>query len=384
MTPRRILLSAGMIQGGLSGVGRYVIELAREMSAMLPEGTLHVCGLKSDRHLFPTIRNDCWVEIPQWAGSGPANLLWHQLFLPRILRRGGYGLVHIPSYRRILAGSPIPQLATIHDCAPFHLREKYGFLRGFFGRVVVPLLARRCDHVVTVSKATASDLERFMQLSPERVTVVWNGINHARYHPEESEVVANFRDKKGLGSEVFLYVARLEHPGKNHVRLIEAFEQVVAAGHPGAQLVLGGADWHGAEIIHERVRSSPVSGRIHMAGFMAEEDLPLWYGSARCLVFPSLFEGFGLPVAEALACGTPVITSDRGSLPEVGGDAVDIIDPESVSAIASAMLDLLEMDPSALDLRVHAGLQRAALFNWNRAALETCAVYEALLGQTPR
>lgn len=384
MSTRRILLSAGMIQAGLSGVGRYVIELARELEGFLEDAELHVCGLASDRHLFPGLPDNRWLDIPPSARGGVANLAWHQASLPTILRKGGFSLVHIPSYRRILACSPVPQVATIHDCAPFHLRDKYGPLRGFFGRTVVPRLARRCQHVITVSQATRKDLLRFMDLDPHRVTVIWNGIQHAHYRQQDPRSVADFRDKKGLGDKVLLYVARLEHPGKNHIRLIEAFESVVESGHPDAQLVLGGADWHGAEVIHQRVQNSPARTSIHMAGFMEEKDLPLWYASARCLVFPSLFEGFGLPVAEAMACGTLVIASDRGSLPEVGGDAVDIINPESVPEIADAILRVLEMDPSQHDLRVAGGLKRATCFHWRQAAKETCAVYDAVLTPSAR
>ena len=125
----KVLLSAGMIQGGLSGVGRYVVELANRIALM--EGVeLHVAGLDSDRSLFPDVPDACWISIPPSSGGGVKNLIWHQRRLPRILREGGFDLLHIPSYRRIVAFCPVSQLATIHDCAPFRLRDKYGALRG--------------------------------------------------------------------------------------------------------------------------------------------------------------------------------------------------------------------------------------------------------------
>ena len=360
-------------------MGRYVIELSRELAGLPEAVDLHVCGLASDRHRFPWIPNSNWVEIPASAKGGVKNLLWHQVRLPGILRQHAMELVHIPSYRRILAQSPVPQIATIHDCAPFHLRDKYGLLRGIFGRILVPILARRCRHVLTVSHFTREDLIRFMKLSTDRVGVIWNGIDHDRYRPQSPEATGAFRASKGLGRKVFLYIARLEHPGKNHLRLIEAFERLFQAGHTDAELVLGGADWHGAEVIHERVRESSCSGRIHMAGFIEEAEMPLWYASAQSMVFPSLFEGFGLPVAEALACGTRVLCSNRASLPEVGGDAVSLFNPESVDELASTMQSALNEPPDVREIHINRGFAQAARFNWRTAAEQTCMAYHRLL-----
>ncbi|MGB0745273.1 MAG: glycosyltransferase, partial [Opitutales bacterium] len=162
MMPERkpkVLLSAGMIQGGLSGVGRYVVELAGRISKM-DTVSLHIAGLEADRQLFPDIADSRWVPIPESASGGLKNLIWHQFKLPKLLKEGKFDLVHIPSYRRILAFCPVRQLATIHDCAPFRLRDKYGALRGLFGRQLAPWMARRCEHVLSVSEFTKQDLVR--------------------------------------------------------------------------------------------------------------------------------------------------------------------------------------------------------------------------------
>lgn len=376
---RQVLLSAGMIQSGKSGVGRYVIELSRHLMDLPGCPRLLLCGLEADRHLFPWIPNEQWLPIPASAASGARNLLWHQVSLPGLLRKADVSLVHIPSYRRILARCPVPQLATIHDCAPFHLRDKYGFMRGLFGRTVVPFLARRCGHVVTVSHATSKDLQGCMNLPPDRISVIWNGIDEERFRPLPESEVRDFRRKNQLGERVFLYIARLEHPGKNHLRLIEAFEQVCASGNEEGQLVLGGADWHGAEAIHQRVRQSPCRDRIRMAGFLRDDEIPLWYGSAFALVFPSLFEGFGLPVAEAMACGTRVISSDRGSLAEVGGDAANFVNPESVEEMKEAMVAVLEESESERLQWLERGMVHVRQFSWRTAAERTCTIYRALL-----
>ncbi len=163
-------------------------------------------------------------------------------------------------------------------------------------------------------------------------------------------------ERLGQTLPYFIYLARLEHPGKNHVRLIEAFESFCAQ-HPSSphELLLGGADWHGAEVIHERIAASPCRGRIRALGFVGNDDLPLWYAGAAAMVYPSLFEGFGLPPIEAMASGCPVISSVCGSLGEVVGDAARVVDPLSPADMAEALAEL------AHDRRRRRGLAGAGL-----------------------
>lgn len=372
--PIKILLSAGMIQGGLSGVGRYVVELANRMRNF-DTIELHLAGFDADRHLFSDFDDSRWLTIPASASSGVKNVAWHQFQLPSILKQDPYDLLHIPSYRRILARSPIPQLVTIHDCAPFRLRDKYGLLRGLFGRQLSPWLARRCEAVVAVSHFTKQDLIEFFKLPADQVEVIHNGLSHGTYCPQSETALNAFRESHGLQQPYFIFVSRLEHPGKNHVRLIEAYEKFRAHSERTIQLVLGGAPWHGAEVIQQRVADSPYAKDILLPGFMDEAELPLWYAAAEALVFPSLIEGFGLPVVEALACGVRVVSSDRGSLPEVGGDAAIYFDPESVPAITQAMQALEAESPTEAQARIEKGYQHAATFDWDVAAKLTCQSY---------
>ena len=370
----KVLLSAGMIQGGLSGVGRYVVELAQRIAKM-DTVDLHVAGLDADRSLFQALDDAHWVTIPESAAGGLKNLIWHQQKLPSILKAGAYDLLHIPSYRRIVAFCPVPQLVTIHDCAPFRLRDKYGALRGLFGRQIAPWMARRCEHVLTVSEFTKQDLIDYFKLPAEGIDVVYNGLNHSLYHPRSGEEQAAFCARQGVEAPFLLFISRLEHPGKNHVRLIEAYETFRRETDQQHLLVLGGAPWHGAEVIEDRVRQSPFAADIRMPGFIEEADLPLWYASADGLVFPSLIEGFGLPVVEALSCACRVATSDRGSLPEVGGDAAIYFDPERVPDIARAIAELCAENETERDERITKGISHASKFDWDHAAMATCQSY---------
>ncbi|MEM6910623.1 MAG: glycosyltransferase family 1 protein [Verrucomicrobiota bacterium] len=364
----KVLLSAGMIQGGRSGVGRYVIQLARALQELEGAPELFLAGLAEDREHFPEVEDGHWVTIPSRFARGPFNLLWHQVFLAKELRARGIEVVHIPSYRRMLWRCPVPQVATIHDCAPFVMAGKYDVFRNFFGQQVVPRIARRVQRVIAVSETTARDITRYLGVPAERLEVVPNGIDHTAFRPQAAEEVARFRERKKLSQPFFLYVARLEHPAKNHLRLIEAFERFREETSADWQLVLPGAPWHGSERIEAAVQDSPHSAVIRLEGFVENEDLPLWYAAAGALVFPSLMEGFGLPLLEAMACECLVACADATSLPEVAGPASLLFEGTSVESLTQALQELSEMRAEERERRRGEGLAWAAQFTWKRHA----------------
>jgi glycosyltransferase involved in cell wall biosynthesis len=378
----KVLLSGGMIQGGRSGVGRYVICLAEALVAEHPQVELHVAGLSEDRALFPFIPDQRWMIIPPRYARGPLNLAWHQAFLPKLLTDGAFDVVHIPSYRRMLAFSPIPQVATIHDCAPFVLRGKYDAFRGFFGRGMVPAIARKVPRIIAVSETTRQDIIRFMRVPAERIVTVPNGIDHTMFKPQDPAAIAAFRDRKKLAKPFLLYVARLEHPAKNHVRLIEAFDQLVSAGKFDGELVLPGAPWHGADVIEAAVAASPHKDRIRLEGYVDNLDLPLWYAAAEALVFPSLMEGFGLPLLEAQACGTRIASADATSLPEVAGPAGILFKGTDVDSIAAALEQIGSMSSTERALREEQGREWAGRFTWSAHAVEAVKQYRAVIQNT--
>lgn len=376
----KVLLSAGMIQGGRSGVGRYVIALGEALVREQSSVDLHIAGLDADRGLFPWLREDHWVSIPENMSGGARNLIWHQTSLNGLVGNLKIDLVHIPSYRRMMWSCRVPQVATIHDCAPFILREKYDFLRGFFGRGIVPMIARRVQRVIAVSETTGKDVVRWMKVPDAKVTVVPNGIDHLMFRPPTAEAIAEFRRRKNLEQPFFLYVARLEHPAKNHVRLVRAFENLAESGAFSGQLILPGAPWHGSEVVEQAVSASKFRNRIRLEGFVDNDDLPLWYAAAEALVFPSLMEGFGLPLLEAQACGTRIACSDSTSLPEVAGPAGILFDGLDEKSIVDAMTRLATMGDAERAEREAQGMEWAEKFTWSAHASEAARIYRETLG----
>ena len=372
----RIGLSTSVIQRGKSGVGQYVLALVR---ALLPVADRHeftLFVLRDDLPLFDFARGAMrLVPVAESVRPAVRNILWHQTELPRLARALQLDVLHVPSYRRMLWPRPCALVATIHDLAPFRLPGKYDALRMLYGRVVVRQLAHRQDEIVTVSRDTAQDIARYFRVPAHKVTVIHNGLDHARFNPgDRRAAAAEVAQRHGLQQPFFLYVARLEHPAKNHARLIAAFNRFKTETPSPWQLLLAGSDWHGAEVIHDLVRRSPFAADIRTLGFVGDRDLPTLYRAATAFVYPSLFEGFGLPPLEAMACGCPVLASNLGAVGEVCGDAAATVDPTDVAALAAALGGLAHDEGLRQRLRA-AGLVRAAEFDWRRTAHATLDIY---------
>lgn len=378
----RIGISTSVIQRGRSGVGQYVLALVR---ALLPEAGRHeftLFVLEEDIPLFEFAREAMRiVPVPERFRPAVKNIAWHQTELPALVNQLGLEVLHVPSYRRLLWRRPCALVATIHDLAPFRLPKKYDWLRMVYGRVIVRQLAHRQDEIVAVSRATANDVTRFFHIPEQRLTVIHNGLDHERFKPSSHEAAsAAIAQRHGLRPPFFLYVARLEHPAKNHARLIAAFNRFKTETPSPWQLVLSGSDWHGAEVIHDLVRRSPFAADIHCKGFVPQDELPLWYRAAGAFVYPSLFEGFGLPPLEAMACGCPVLASDDGAVGEVCGEAAIRTDPRDVGDI-TRQLSLLARDAPLRERLRHAGLQRARQFDWRHTAAAMLQVYARAAGR---
>jgi glycosyltransferase involved in cell wall biosynthesis len=381
----RIGLSTSVIQRGRSGVGQYVLALVR---ALLPEAARHeftLFVLEEDEPLFAFARDRMrLVRVAERHRPAVKNILWHQRMLPTLVRQLGLEVLHVPSYRRLLWPRPCPLVATIHDLAPFRLPDKYDFARMMYGRVVVRRLAHRQDQIVAVSEMTADDIVRFFGVPRSRVTVVHNGLDHDRFQPgSRSEAAELIARQHGIAGPYCVYVSRLEHPAKNHVRLIESFGRFKARTGSPWKLVLLGSDWHGADVIHAAARRSRYAADIACVGFVPGDELPLWYRAAEAAVYPSLFEGFGLPPLEAMACGCPVIASDIPAVTEVCGSAAAFANPTDVGALTQQLVRVATDDRLRSELR-NAGLQQAARFDWARAAAATMEVYaRAVERRTP-
>lgn len=379
----RIGFSTLMIQRGKTGIAQHVLALLKAFASGAPNHQFFVFALEEDLPLLSRFSQAMEI-VPVAEAHRPAlrNISWHHLHLPRLVKRLKLDVLHIPSYRRLIARRVCPLVATIHDLAPFRVPEKYDVWRMFYGRVIVKKLAARQDKIIAVSENTARDIQQFFKIPRHKLTVINNGIDHDRFSPGDvTQARLAVRQQHSLDQPYLLYVSRLEHPGKNHVRLIAAFERFKSQFDSPLHLVFAGSNWHGAGKIHQAISQSHWAAAIHSLGFVSDDQLPDLYRAADALVYPSLFEGFGMPVVEAMACGCPVISSTRGSLEEVAGNgAALIVNPENIDDMSDKFAEFTRK-PELRKSLVQAGFDRARKFDWERAAQQTLEVYAEATGQ---
>jgi glycosyltransferase involved in cell wall biosynthesis len=374
--PLRIAISTLMIQRGQSGVAQHVLALLRALKEHAAEHEFIVLALEEDLPLLAFARDAMrLVSVPERFRPPLANIAWHQCALPRLIRRHPVDVLHVPSYRRMLWPRPCALVATIHDLAVFRVPHKYDPARMLYGRVVARHLAHRQHQIIAISRHTANDLTSFFRLPGNRINIVHNGMDHSRFFPADPAAArAAVAQRYRFEQPFFLYVARLEHPAKNHLRLIAAFNRFKARTKSPLQLALAGSDWHGADVIHAFIRQSPCANEIRHLGFVPDQDLPDLYRAATAAVYPSLYEGFGLPPVEAMACACPVLSSTRGALGEVVGDAALTVDPEDINALAAG-LERLAREPDLRKRLCQAGPTQARQFDWRTTAAATLTVY---------
>ena len=388
----RLLVSCIPYDKGKSGISEYIREVVRELAAQGHELTL-LCESEARKEAECKVESvKCKIEYaPRWTRRPALSMLWHLFLLPfwvRRHRREFDGFVVCAANRRVCAWYPLPTTATVHDLANFHIPGKYSRARMFYLAHVLPFFAKRAQRLVAVSGATKADMVKFWHCRDEDVTVLYNGLRTSDLGLQATSS-AGLQATPGSGlrtsdlglqknsrrknpevgspkSEVsaLLYISRIEHPGKNHVRLIEAYSRLprdLAEAHP---LVIAGADWKDAEAVHEAAAKSPYSDLIRFTGFVPAEDIEDLWSQTGFYVFPSLFEGFGLSLIEAMARGVPCACSNNGSLGEIAGDAAITFDPESVEAIADALVRLVSEPEPEREARIARGLEWVKRFSW--------------------
>jgi len=362
-----------------AGIGRRTREMVRALADLGIPHTVRLFVQEARQDDLPARPGDNFSWHPTRLSERWIARLWQRarLPLPRVTWwTGPLDLYHSPDF--VLPPLPpgVPGVLTVHDLS--FVRTPDSTMPGmqrYLGEGV-PRSVARAAHVVAVSECTKADLVEMYGTPPEKISVIYAGVQPHFEPVEDAERLQAVRRRYGLGQEPFILTVGTLQPRKNHLRLVQAFARLEG----GYRLVISGGPGWDYEAVPAEVARLGLEKRVVFPGFVADEDLPALYSAADLFVYPSLYEGFGLPVLEAMACGTPVVAASDSALPEVVGEAGLLADPLDVDALAEAMKRLLA-DADWRERMVEAARARAATFTWERAARQLLALYERVAGR---
>lgn len=354
-----------------AGATWYIYHTLCHLPAAAPE--LRYTAFSNDRSFSPSL--GMRVRRSSWPTATPyGRIAWEQLCAPVVVRQEQVDVLHGMAFVAPLL-SPCPTVVTVLDLSFLRFPEAFkGFKRAYL-TLATRISVRRAAKVIAISESTRRDVIELLGVPAERVERIYCGAD-PRFRPLPVDEVAAFRREKALPEHFVLFLGTIE-PRKNVLTLIEAYAALIAAEPrrmQGVPLVLAGGRGWLAEPVYARIEELDLQDRVSFAGYVPEEEKALWYNAATCLCYPSLYEGFGLPPLEAMACGVPVVTSNVSSLPEVVGEAALTVDPLDSAALCAALRRVL-IDPEVRAELSALGVARARSFSWNEAALQTADVY---------
>lgn len=363
-----------------AGVSKYIEALVRHLPVVAPDTDLTVftgpAHPPTTAGFHPDIK---WQHSRLPTANPNIRIAWEQSAAAFMVLRSGIDLYHAP-VNVLSPGIRKPQVVTVHDLAFHYYPEQYPAMKQRYLRAMTAASVRRATLIIAVSEATRQDIIRIHRVAPERVVVVPNGVDDVM-QPLPEQDVATFREQQDLPEHFFLFLGTLQ-PRKNVETLVRAYA-TVSMGIDWPLVIAGAKGWQ-YERIFQLVEELGLTARVRFAGHVPGEQLPLWYNAATMLVYPSRYEGFGLPLLEAMACGTAVIGSTVSSLPEVVGDAGLLVDPDDAPGLAESMLRLAA-DGDLRQQLERRGLKRSTSFTWHETARSTAGVYRrALAGAVGR
>jgi len=378
----RVLISAMQV-GNLSGTGTYTRKIVEYMIAAGSDMEFVLVWPKEAAG--PRLRSPGQMNILYApAGTPVVRAVREQWLVRRVARHVDPDIIHYPAsigpwIQGMPAGSMLDRcIVTVHDLAFLKFPERFSTARRLYYRTSMVRGARRAAHVIADSESTRQDLIERGGVPADRITVVHLGVDKTFAPVDDTIAAARVREKYFLPPRFFLFVGTIE-PRKNVACIVEAYAQL-AGKLDNIRLVVAGRRGWKFGLLYQQIEQAGLADRIFMPGRIDDEDLPALYSCAEAFVWPTMYEGFGLPLLEAMACGTPVISSDIDVVREVVGDAAVLVDPRSPAELTDAMWRVVSTAGFRDDL-VRRGIARAHKFSWEQTATRTLAVYERVANE---
>ena len=373
---------SGYVGNRLTGIGRVLINILSELAKQYPEDK-YVLFRNFDFKEYDNLtqyQNIEIVDVPYTKESGLKNILWHQWLFQKLLKKYKCDIAYIPNFT-LLLWKTIPTIVTIHDLIEYNVPDKFSKARMFYRKPVCdPLMAKKSNHILTVSKSSYKDIISYLGVKPSKLTLTLNATDRNVFKKYSKEKIIPAIKKYNLEYKKYLlFVGTIDFPGKNIKTIIEAFFNLRSKNElNGIKLVIIGKNGFNSKVIYDFVNASPFKDEVIFTGYLNDDDLPKYYAGATIMLYLSLFEGFGLPVLEAMSCATPVICSNTSCFPEIVEELDVKVPPTDVNAVEEKILKILS-NTIYYEILSQRCYEKSLKYSWTESARVYHNVFEQIL-----
>lgn len=373
---------SGYVGNRLTGIGRVLINILSELAKQYPEDK-YVLFRNFDFKEYDNLtqyQNIEIVDVPYTKESGLKNILWHQWLFQKLLKKYKCDIAYIPNFT-LLLWKTIPTIVTIHDLIEYNVPDKFSKARMFYRKQVCdPLIAKKSNHILTVSKSSYKDIISYLGVKPSKLTLTLNATDRNVFKKYSKEKIIPAIKKYNLEYKKYLlFVGTIDFPGKNIKTIIEAFFNLRSKNElNGIKLVIIGKNGFNSKVIYDFVNASPFKDEVIFTGYLNDDDLPKYYAGATIMLYLSLFEGFGLPVLEAMSCATPVICSNTSCFPEIVEELDVKVPPTDVNAVEEKILKILS-NTIYYEILSQRCYEKSLKYSWTESARVYHNVFEQIL-----
>ena len=373
---------SGYVGNRLTGIGRVLINILSELAKQYPEDK-YVLFRNFDFKEYDNLtqyQNIEIVDVPYTKESGLKNILWHQWLFQKLLKKYKCDIAYIPNFT-LLLWKTIPTIVTIHDLIEYNVPDKFSKARMFYRKQVCdPLMAKKSNHILTVSKSSYKDIISYLGVKPSKLTLTLNATDRNVFKKYSKEKIIPAIKKYNLEYKKYLlFVGTIDFPGKNIKTIIEAFFNLRSYNElNGIKIVIIGKNGFNSKVIYDFVNASPFKDEVIFTGYLNDDDLPKYYAGATIMLYLSLFEGFGLPVLEAMSCATPVICSNTSCFPEIVEELDVKVPPTDVNAVEEKILKILS-NTIYYEILSQRCYEKSLKYSWTESARVYHNVFEQIL-----